>query len=225
MWVVGLMSGTSADATDVALVDWPEGAGARPFELLAYREFGYPESLQSEIHRLAAGELDGSEVLCELVRLDRVIADRCADAVLAVLEEAGASPSRVAGIASHGQTIAHHPEHGGSLQIGCPARLAERTGRPVIADFRRRDLAMGGEGAFTASAALVAPEPIDLEDADPRALRRLPGIGEQRAMDIARLRWERAGRGLRLSEVPGIGPKTERALEARGALSQPLLGE
>ncbi len=147
MWVVGLMSGTSADAIDVALVDWPQGADARPFELLAYREFAYPKSLQTEIHRLAAGELDGSEVLREVVRLDRVIADRSADAVLSLLEEAGVDPSRVAGVASHGQTIAHHPEQGGSLQIGCPARLAERTGRPVIADFRRRDLAMDGEGA------------------------------------------------------------------------------
>ncbi len=147
MWVVGLMSGTSADAIDVALVDWPEVAEARPFELLAYREFSYPESLQSEIHRLAAGELDGSKVLREVVRLDRVIADRSADAVLSLLEEAGLDPGRVAGVASHGQTIAHHPEQGGSLQIGCPARLAERTGRPVIADFRRRDLAMDGEGA------------------------------------------------------------------------------
>ncbi len=147
MRVVGLMSGTSADAIDVALVDWPDDASARPFELLAYHEFPYPESLQSEIHRLAAGELDARKMLSELIRLDRVIADRSADAVLELLESGGFDPGSVAGVASHGQTIAHHPELGGSLQIGCPARLAERTGRPVIADFRRRDLAMGGEGA------------------------------------------------------------------------------
>jgi anhydro-N-acetylmuramic acid kinase len=147
MWVVGLMSGTSADAIDVALVDWPEDAKARPFELLAYREFPHPEALQSEIHRLAAGELDTRSALAELIRLDRVIAERCADAVLEVFEDTGFDLGRVAGIASHGQTIVHHPELGGSLQIGCPARLAERTGRPVIADFRRRDLAMDGEGA------------------------------------------------------------------------------
>jgi len=141
------MSGTSADAIDVALVDWPEGASARPFELIAFREIPHPQLLQQEIHRLAAGELEAGKVLEELVRLDRVIADRFADAVVAVLEDAGVELARVDGVASHGQTVAHHPEHGGSLQIGCPARLAERLRRPVIADFRRRDLAMGGEGA------------------------------------------------------------------------------
>jgi len=147
MWVVGLMSGTSADAIDVALVEWPDSADARPFRLIAFREFPHPESLQSEIHRLAAGELEATEMLEELIRLDRVLADGFADAVLALLDEAGVAPSRVDGIASHGQTVAHHPNRGGSLQIGCPARLAERLQRPVIADFRRRDLAMDGEGA------------------------------------------------------------------------------
>lgn len=147
MWVVGLMSGTSADAIDAALVEWPEGAAARPFRLLAYQEFPHAPALQSEIHRLAAGELPGEAMLAELVRLDRVLADRFADATLELLRGAGVAPSRVAGIGSHGQTVAHHPEHGGTLQIGCPARLAERVGRPVVADFRRRDMAMGGEGA------------------------------------------------------------------------------
>lgn len=147
MWVVGLMSGTSADAIDAALVEWPEGAGARPFRLIAYQEFPHAPGLQSEIHRLAAGELPGEAMLAELVRLDRILADRFADATLELLRGAGVDPARVAGIGSHGQTVAHHPEHGGTLQIGCPARLAERVGRPIVADFRRRDMAMGGEGA------------------------------------------------------------------------------
>jgi anhydro-N-acetylmuramic acid kinase len=147
MWVVGLMSGTSADAIDAALVEWPDEAQATPFRLMAYREFSHAEALQSEIHRLAAGDLAGTKMLEELIRLDRVLADRFAEATLSLLREAGVSPQEVAGIASHGQTVAHHPEHGGSLQIGCPARLAERLQRPVIADFRRRDLAMDGEGA------------------------------------------------------------------------------
>jgi len=147
MWVVGLMSGTSADAIDAALVEWPDAGEARPFRLIAFREFRHPEALQSEIHRLAAGEFEASEMLAELIRLDRVLADAFADAVVSLLGEAGLAMSRVHGVASHGQTVAHHPEHGGSLQIGCPARLAERLRRPVIADFRRRDLAMDGEGA------------------------------------------------------------------------------
>jgi anhydro-N-acetylmuramic acid kinase len=147
MRIVGLMSGTSADAIDVALVEWPDDASARPFELIAFREVAHSKSLQQEIHQLAAGELPPDRVLEELVRLDRVLADCFADAVQSVLEEADLSLASVDAIASHGQTVAHHPEHGGSLQIGCPARLAERLRRPVIADFRRRDLAMGGEGA------------------------------------------------------------------------------
>ncbi len=147
MRVVGLMSGTSADGIDAALVEWPDGPEARPFELIAYLERPHPESLQAEIHRLAAGELASDRILAEQIRLDRVLADAFADATLALLEEAGVAHDTIAGIASHGQTIAHHPEHGGSLQIGCPARLAERLARPVIADFRRRDLAMDGEGA------------------------------------------------------------------------------
>ncbi|MDP6540646.1 MAG: helix-hairpin-helix domain-containing protein [Planctomycetota bacterium] len=71
----------------------------------------------------------------------------------------------------------------------------------------------------------VSTGPEVLEDGDPRDLRGLPGIGERRALDIARWRWERSGGELRLSEVPGVGPKTERLLRAREALPQPLLGE
>lgn len=176
------MSGTSADAVDVAVVEWPDSAEARPFELLAYREFPHPATLQHEIHRLAAGELPAREILAELVRLDRVIADVSADAVLALLEESGIDPGRIAGVASHGQTIAHHPEHGGSLQIGCPARLAERIGRPVIADFRRRDLAMGGEGAP------LAPFFHHAVFCDPLEARGVLNLG-----GIANLTWLPAG--------------------------------
>lgn len=182
MWVVGLMSGTSADAIDAALVEWPESGDARPFRLIAYREFPHAESLQKEIHRLAAGELAGPQMLEELVRLDRVLADRFAEATLLLLEGAEISPAEVAGIASHGQTVAHHPEHGGSLQIGCPARLAERVERPVIADFRRRDLAKDGEGAP------LAPFFHHALFADPAETRGVLNLG-----GIANLTWLPAG--------------------------------
>jgi len=174
MRMIGLMSGTSADAIDVAIVDWPESAEARPFELIAYRELRHPESLQAEIHRLAAGELPATAMLAELVRLDRVIAEVSAEAVLGLLAESGIAPDQIAGIASHGQTIAHHPEHGGSLQIGCPARIAERIGRPVIADFRRRDLAMGGEGAPLAP---FFHHAVFADAVESRGILNLGGIG------------------------------------------------
>ncbi len=141
------MSGTSADAVDAALVEWPAGAAARPFRLLAYREDPLPAELKARIFGLAAGRLPAGRVLAELVALDRELADRFAEGALRVLADAGLPPRAVTVIASHGQTVAHHPELGGSLQIGDPSRIAERTGLPVIADFRARDLAAGGEGA------------------------------------------------------------------------------
>lgn len=182
MRVVGLMSGTSADGIDAALVEWPEGRDARPFELIAYLERPHAESLQAEIHRLAAGELPAERILAEQIRLDRVLADAFADVALALLAQAKVDAKSIAGFASHGQTIAHHPEHGGSLQIGCPARLAERLGRPVIADFRRRDLAMGGEGAPLAP---FFHHAVFADASEPRGVLNLGGI--------ANLTWLPAG--------------------------------
>jgi len=147
MRVIGLMSGTSADGVDAALVEWPDGAEPRPFELLAAREDPHEPGLQQRIHALAAGELDGPAVLAEVAALDTLLADRFADAAHAVARDAGVVLAEVDAIASHGQTIAHHPEHAASLQIGSPSRIAERTGIPVVGDFRARDLAAGGQGA------------------------------------------------------------------------------
>lgn len=147
MRVVGLMSGTSADGIDAALVEWPDGAEARPFELLAFREIPLGAELQTRVHRLAAGRVPGEKALLELSTLDVVLGERLADAAIEVVHEAGVDLADVAGIASHGQTVAHHPEHRATLQIGDPSMIAERTGRPTIADFRARDVAAGGEGA------------------------------------------------------------------------------
>ncbi|MFP6639207.1 MAG: anhydro-N-acetylmuramic acid kinase, partial [Myxococcota bacterium] len=88
-----------------------------------------------------------SEMLAELVKLDVWLGEAFAAAAGRVAESAGVSFERIEGIASHGQTVAHHPEIGGSLQIGSPSIIAERTGCRVVADFRPRDLAAGGEGA------------------------------------------------------------------------------
>jgi len=145
--VVGLMSGTSADAVDAALVEWPDGPPARPFRLLAFREEPLPTALQERIHRLAAGRVEAGQALAELAGLDVELGERFAAAALAVVREAGLAPEAVDAIASHGQTVAHHPERRATLQIGDPSVIAERTGRTTVADFRPRDLAAGGEGA------------------------------------------------------------------------------
>jgi anhydro-N-acetylmuramic acid kinase len=146
VYVIGLMSGTSADAVDAALVRWPDRGEAIPFELLAYREDPLPGELRQRVHQLAAGRLPAGDVLAELAALDVELGERFAEAALAVAKDAGLPMSELA-IASHGQTVAHHPERRASLQIGDPAVIAERTGSDVVADFRPRDLAAGGEGA------------------------------------------------------------------------------
>lgn len=145
--VIGLMSGTSADAIDAALVDWPEGPAARPFRLIGFRETPLPAALQQRIHRLAAGRAAAADALRELASLDVELGERFAAAALELLQELGVDPSDVTAVASHGQTVAHHPELRATLQIGDPSVIAERTGLATVADFRTRDVAAGGEGA------------------------------------------------------------------------------
>jgi anhydro-N-acetylmuramic acid kinase len=147
MRVIGPMSGTSADGVDAALVEWPDDSEARPFTLLAFREEPMPSELQARIHRLAAGRVPGGSALRELARLDVEIGERFAQAATSVASSAGVPLSEVDAIASHGQTVAHHPEDRATLQIGDPSVVAERTGCTTVADFRPRDVAAGGEGA------------------------------------------------------------------------------
>ena len=140
------MSGTSADGVDAALVEWPEGTAPRPFRLLAYRELPFPEKLQERVHRLAAGRTAPGETLRELAVLDVELGERFARAAHEVADAAGVKLEEVDAIASHGQTLAHHPELRATLQIGDPSLIAERTGCTTVADFRTRDVAAGGEG-------------------------------------------------------------------------------
>jgi anhydro-N-acetylmuramic acid kinase len=145
--VIGLMSGTSADGVDAALVEWPGSGPPAPFRLLAEYEEPLPADLQQRIHDLAAGRVSSGNTLRELAALDVELGERFAASALAVAERAGVAMSDVAAIASHGQTVAHYPEVRATLQIGDPSVIAERTGCLTIADFRTRDLAAGGEGA------------------------------------------------------------------------------
>jgi anhydro-N-acetylmuramic acid kinase len=145
--VIGLMSGTSADAVDAALVEWPEGSGPTPFRLVAFHSDPFPGDLQARIHRLAAARVPAGEALRELAALDVALGERFAAAARRVCGAAGLDLADVAAVASHGQTVAHHPELRATLQIGDPSVIAERTGLTTVADFRPRDLAAGGEGA------------------------------------------------------------------------------
>jgi anhydro-N-acetylmuramic acid kinase len=146
MYWIGLMSGTSADAIDAALVEWPDDARTRPFRLVAYRETPLAAGLQARIHALAA-DAGGRGALRELAALHAELGDAFGAAACELIEEAPPGLGPVTGVASHGQTVAHHPDLGATLQIGDPARIAERSGLDVVSDFRARDLAVGGEGA------------------------------------------------------------------------------
>lgn len=140
---LGLISGTSADAIDAALVDFD---GPHPRQLAAAAT-PYPAALRASLLGLAQG--DGRTTLDALGELDAAVAEVFADAALALLQAAGMSPAEVTAIGSHGQTIWHRPEAARpfTLQLGDPSRIAERTSCTVVADFRRRDVAAGGQGA------------------------------------------------------------------------------
>jgi anhydro-N-acetylmuramic acid kinase len=142
LWI-GLISGTSADGIDAALVRI--GDEPRDLELLSFRTEPFEEELRARIHGMTgrAVELRG------IARLHREIGERSARAALAVAREVGIDVREITGIGSHGQTVGHFPEPDvrGTVQLGCPSVIHEQSGIPVVSDFRSADLAAGGEGA------------------------------------------------------------------------------
>ena len=168
LWI-GLISGTSADAVDAALVRID--AAPRDAELLAYLEAPLEESLRGRIHALAQGRV----ALRDLVALDVELGERFAEAALAVARKGGASPEDIEGIGSHGQTVGHYPEPEvrGTLQLGSAAVLHARTGIPVVADFRGADLAAGGQGAPLTP---FAHHALFARDGEPRAVLNIGGF-------------------------------------------------
>jgi anhydro-N-acetylmuramic acid kinase len=146
--VVGLMTGTSADAVDAVLVRLKgEGLDAT-HDVVAERELPLDDELRAEVLAVAAAKTLEPE---RLMRLDARLAEVYAEAVHAIADEAGVKLSAIAAIGSHGQTVRHMPRAGTAraltLQLGSAPTLAERTGITVVSDFRRRDTAAGGEGA------------------------------------------------------------------------------
>lgn len=143
--IVGLMSGTSADGIDAALVE-VEGCGpGTKVKLLAFETVPIDDELRRGIFSLfgPAASLD------ELCQLNFALGEAFARAALKVIRGAGLKPTEVDLIGSHGQTVRHLPKGApaSTLQIGEPAVIAQRTGIPTIADFRTADMALGGQGA------------------------------------------------------------------------------
>jgi anhydro-N-acetylmuramic acid kinase len=149
---VGLMSGTSVDAIDSALVR----ANASGVDLLHTREHAIPAATRQ---RIAAISHTGPDEIERMGVLDRELGLLFGEATLALLAATNTRPGDVTAIGSHGQTIRHRPPSGATnaaagftLQIGDPNTIAECTGITTVADFRRRDIAAGGEGAPLAPA-------------------------------------------------------------------------
>lgn len=136
---IGLMSGTSADGIDAVLADFSQ---TQP-HLLATHYTPYTPALRQQVLDLCK---PGENEIHRLGELDILLAKAFAEAVSALLAKANISADKVAAIGSHGQTIRHAP-NSFTLQIGDPNTIAALTGINTIADFRRKDVALGGQGA------------------------------------------------------------------------------
>ena len=137
---IGLMSGTSLDGVDGVLADFGNGAIAT----VASAYVPFPARLREELMLLQAS--GPNEIEREALAAN-ALARHYADCVASLLKESGRAPGDIRAVAVHGQTIRHRPELGFTRQTNNPALLAELTGIDVIADFRSRDIAAGGQGA------------------------------------------------------------------------------
>lgn len=146
---IGLMSGTSADALDAALIDFNQST---PSIVNTY-SLSIPVQLKKHIYSLA---LPSHDEINQLRLLDREIALLSVEAIEKLCKSSGISLETITAIGSHGQTVRHYPptekEHGYTLQVGDPNIIAELTGITTVADFRRRDITVGGHGAPLAPA-------------------------------------------------------------------------
>lgn len=171
---IGLISGTSADGIDAALVDL---ATPRP-QVIAGLTVPFAAPLRAELLAFMAGRYRGDPI-DQLLTLDRALGVSFADAALALLQRAGVDGGVVRAIGSHGQTLRHRPPVS-TLQAGDPNEISARTGIPVVADLRRMDLAFGGEGAPLVpgfhAAAFGAPEEV-------RAIINIGGIANLTLLD------------------------------------------
>ncbi|TYT26679.1 anhydro-N-acetylmuramic acid kinase [Luteimonas viscosa] len=140
---LGLISGTSADGIDAALVRFDDGTARLAFG----RTYPWDPALRAQL--VALGQQGASLSLDAIAELDVRVARAFADAANLALADSGTPAGAVRAIGSHGQTLRHRPwgPYPFTLQLGDPSTLAERTGITVVADLRRRDIAAGGHGA------------------------------------------------------------------------------
>jgi len=168
---LGLMSGTSADGIDAALVQFPAEGGCRFVDGLTH---AWDPAIRAEL--IALGEGGTIASLDALGRLDAEVGITFAAAANRLLDSARIDRTQVHAIGSHGQTVRHRPlaDPAFTMQIGDANRIAELTGITTVADFRRRDVAAGGHGAPLMPAFHLAMLGDSDED---RAVLNLGGIG------------------------------------------------
>ena len=136
---IGVMSGTSLDGLDIALIE--QGPAIK---LIATHYIPMPESLRSELLGLCAS---GPDEIARSAMAQQRWVTLAAQGIHALLDQHNLKPQDIRAIGSHGQTIRHEPARGFTVQIGNPALLTELTGITVVSDFRSRDVAAGGQGA------------------------------------------------------------------------------
>ncbi|MBI4719799.1 MAG: anhydro-N-acetylmuramic acid kinase [Chitinivibrionia bacterium] len=146
----GLMSGTSMDGVDAALVELQAAGDAPDPKLLAFTTVPYPEEQRDALFDLALGQQCTAE---DIATLNTSVAVAFAGGFFAACREADVDPAEVHFIGSHGQTVAHVPPGtdgkpiAGTLQLGSPGMIAALTGVTTVGDFRVADIALGGQGA------------------------------------------------------------------------------
>ena len=136
---IGVMSGTSLDGLDIALI-----ALGASIKLLATHYTPMPDALRSELLGLCSS---GPDEIARSAIAENHWVELAAQGINSLLKQQQLSPSAIRAIGSHGQTIRHEPAQGFTVQIGNPSLLAELTNICVVSDFRRRDVAAGGQGA------------------------------------------------------------------------------
>ena len=178
----GLMSGTSLDGVDAVLADF----AVMPPRILARAHHAFDPALRAELLALNS---PGAEELDRSARCANELARRYAAAVREVLSRAEVAPEALRAVGCHGQTVRHRPDRGYTLQLGNAALLAELCGARVVADFRSRDIAAGGQGAplapaFHAAVLRSAREHRAVLNVGGIAnLTRLPATGEVAGFD------------------------------------------
>ena len=212
MRAIGLMSGTSLDGIDAAMIE-TDGESIAAFGPAI--TIPYDDALRESLRRLLGRDCRNEPGATAVVR---AMTEAHAVAVRKILSVSGAEPATVGVIGFHGQTVFHQPENGVTAQIGDGGLLAALTGIPVIDDFRSRDVALGGQGAplaplFHAAVAAAWEKPV--------AILNIGGV--------ANVTWIGAPEGAILAFDTGPGNAllddwmrrhTGRAMDAGGVLAQ-----